>query len=125
MCSLGAPEYLFVPDDLDALGLLPVLLQINMLNEEKAPFHPLVGNPSACVPGHFPGADQSVQASEIRVRRGWLLIRLPVGVVCHHHFSCMLLYDAEVQVGNARAFDHPGAFQSGEISSQLIEQPDS
>jgi hypothetical protein len=33
-------------DDLDALDLLPVLLEIHVLDKEEAALHPLVGSPS-------------------------------------------------------------------------------
>jgi hypothetical protein len=36
----------FMSDDLDALDLLPVLLEIHVLDKEEAALHPLVGSPS-------------------------------------------------------------------------------
>src|SRR5215210_640828 len=79
----------FVPDDLEALDLLPVLLEIDALDEEEAAFHPLEGYPSVCASGYLPRADQFIQALEVRIRLWWLL---SVSVVVCHNDSSSLRY---------------------------------
>src|SRR5215207_7879420 len=49
LARLG-PERPLVTDDLDALDLLPVLLEFDTLAEEEAALHPLVGPPSLRAP---------------------------------------------------------------------------
>ncbi len=52
-------EQPLVPDDLEALDLLPVLLpEVDALEEEEAALHPLVGHRPPHVPGHLPLTDQ-------------------------------------------------------------------
>ena len=65
LARLGT-ERPFVPDDLDALNPLPVLLpEVDALEEEEAAFHPLEGDPSLHVPEHLPRAHQDVQVVEV------------------------------------------------------------
>jgi hypothetical protein len=71
-----------VADDLDALALLPVLLKLDVLEQEEAAVHPLVGDLSLGAAGDVPGADQPVQALEVGIRLWWLRWRGGV-VVCH------------------------------------------
>jgi hypothetical protein len=85
-----------VADDLDALDPLPVLLEIDVLDEEEAALHPLKANPSLRAPGHLPRADQPVQALEVGARLGWLLVGLSVVrvVIRHNGFSfCRVAMD--------------------------------
>src|SRR5829696_248038 len=47
-----------VPDDLDALYPLSVVLEVDALDEEEATFHPLEADLSLHLPGHLPCAHQ-------------------------------------------------------------------
>jgi hypothetical protein len=67
---------MFVADYLEALDLLSVLLEVDVLDEEEAALHPLESDPSLCASGHFPRTDQPAQVSEVGIRPGWLLVSL-------------------------------------------------
>jgi len=70
---LSRTKFSLISDDLNTLDLVPTMHKINMLQKEKAAFHPLEGNVSLYIrAGHFPGADQSIQAFETGIRLGWL-----------------------------------------------------
>jgi hypothetical protein len=87
MSWLGT-ERPFVTDDLDALDPLPVLLEVDALDEEETALHPLVGRLFLRTSGYLPRADQSIQSLEVGVRLGYLPVSLNVvGVVCHDGFS--------------------------------------
>src|SRR5215207_3230568 len=82
------PEGPLVADDLDALDLLTVLFELDALEQEKASFHPLVGNPSLRASGQLPRADQSVpEAPQVGARLGLLVGLSVVGVVFRHNCS--------------------------------------
>jgi hypothetical protein len=68
-------------DDVEALALLPVLLELDVLKQEEAAVHPLVGDLPLGASRDLPGADQSVQALEVGIRLWWLRLRVG-GVVC-------------------------------------------
>src|ERR687897_3447823 len=109
LCS----KWPFVADDLDALGVLPVLLEVNVLEKKEATVHPLVGDLSLGASRDVPGADQSVQGPEIGIRLRGLLEG--VGVVnCHRCFSSCyvslviaLIRRQGTRSASARAFSGP------------------
>src|ERR671911_1755456 len=78
-----------VPDDLDAFDPLAVLLEIDVLDEEEAAFHPLVGHRSLHFTRHLPRANQPLpEALELGAWLGWLLVSLSVvGAIRHDGFS--------------------------------------
>jgi hypothetical protein len=78
-----------VPDDLYALDPLPVVLEVDVLDEEEAAFHPLEGHPSSYLPGHLPRAHQPDQVLEVGAWLGRLLVSLSVvvSVLRHDGFS--------------------------------------
>src|SRR5919107_2266203 len=83
LARLG-PEGPFVPNDLDALNPLSVVLEIDVLDKEEATHHPLEADLSLHVPGHLPCANQPVQVLEVRVWLRRLLVSLSVVSVIHH-----------------------------------------
>src|SRR5918994_608761 len=66
-----APQRPLVADDLYALGLRS---EVDVLDEEEAALHPLVGDRPPHVPGELPGADQPIQPLEVRARLARLLL---------------------------------------------------
>ncbi len=68
-------------NDLKAADSVAVVLKINMLQEEKAPFHPFVGHLALCLAGEVPRPDQYIQTFQIRMRRSCLVGSLSVGVL--------------------------------------------
>lgn len=77
-----------VADDLDAPRALPVgVLEIDVLDQKEAAFHPLVGHRPLHIPGHRPRPDQSIQRLEVGVWLRGLLTRLGVRRVCHRDYS--------------------------------------
>jgi len=58
-----------VPDDLYSRVFLAVLLlEFDVLDQEEATFHPLVGNPPLHVTGQLPSANQPVQTPQVGAR---------------------------------------------------------
>jgi len=62
-------------DNLHPLDFMPGVIHINALDQEKAALRPLVGNSAFNAPGLLPGADQFVQAFEVRMRSRRLVVR--------------------------------------------------
>src|SRR6185503_21352587 len=59
---LGSSKSSVISDDLDTLDFLTTLFKINVLDQEKAAFHPLKSDLSFDIrTGYFPCADQFVQ----------------------------------------------------------------
>src|SRR5215218_7062511 len=82
------PEWPLVPDDLDAPDPLPVLLEVDALEEEEAILHPLVGDLSLRASRGLPRADQPVpEAPQVGARLGLLVGLSVVGVLFHQNCS--------------------------------------
>jgi hypothetical protein len=80
-------------DDLHALDFLPTVDKIDVLDKEKATFHPLEGNvPIDIWTRHFPCADQSIQTLEVGIWRSWLLLSLSKSTILWHTIfsSCLV-----------------------------------
>ena len=73
-----------MPNDLDALNPLSVVLEVDVLDKEEVALHLLEADLSLHVPGHLPRANQPVQVLEVRVWLRRLLVSLSVVSVIRH-----------------------------------------